>query len=533
MNSLPGTWSAQVDVGQLTEHALHRRFVRASVVWGLLTFFSRAAGFAREVLLARAFGTSVAASTIVVAQTVPNLSRTLLSEEVSRGAVLPLLTEELVSEDEAEAWRLTTATAAWSSLITVALAALAWLTASWSVRRIAPGLATENGNFSGQAAEVLRILLPLIVCSGVAASSSAFLLAKRRFGVAGTAMAAANVPLVGTLLFVRHPSVDLAAALISAGAVLQAAMQVAGALRARKAGRFAWRARRLLAAGKLAFPVVLTLGAASFSGLVDVAFASTVGTGGPAAFDKAFRLVLVPYGVFAVAIGVVALPSLVEAALKKNGEFDAELVRATRLQATLLLPSALMIGLAATPIVSVIYERGAFGEASTRLTANALIGLAFVLPAMGLSLIGSRAWLSRKRPWPPALLWLVGIFLNGVLDWLLVRPLGLLGIGVSTAVVHGLLGVCLILGAASDRRFALRQLGSFAARLAAANSASATAGLAVVPAVASSVGSIAAAAFGVAAAGSVLLVAASVVRLDDYTVIGASLLPVARRRWRR
>jgi len=516
------------DVLRASERTHHRRIVRAAGIWGVWTLVSRIAGFAREILLARAFGTSAAGSTIVVAQTVPNLGRVLVSEEVARGAVLPLVTEELADEDEAEAWRLTTATAAWSTVMMAVFSVVAWLTAAWSVRVVAPGIAGKSPDFRAETTSVLRILLPLILCSGLTASSSAFLVAKRRFGVAGIAMVGANVPLVATLLFVRHPSVKLAAALIAAGAALQAAMQVFGALRARQAGRASLRARHLLTVGRLAIPVVLTLGAASFSGLIDIAFASTVGTGGPAALDKAFRLMLVPYGVFAVAVGVVAMPSLVEAALRRSNEFDGELVRATRLQAALLLPAALLLGLAATPIVSLIYQRGAFDAASTRLTANALVGGAFVLPALGLSLIGSRAWLSRKRAWVPACCSLMGLVLNGLIDWALVGPLGLLGIGISTAIVHGTLGIGFIVSAAREPRVVIRQLGSFAAKLIASNGAAVAVAIAVAAAVGLVANGLLAGVIGIGVAVGVLIGAAVVVRLDDYATIWASLTPAAQ-----
>jgi putative peptidoglycan lipid II flippase len=185
----------------------------------------------------------------------------------------------------------------------------------------------------------------------------------------------------------------------------------------------------------------------------------------------------VPYGVFAVAIGVVAMPNLVEAAAGRR-DFDEELLRATRLQLALLLPVAIAIGSLATWIVTVVYQRGTFDAGSTRLTANALAGCSFTLPAMGLSMIGARAWLSRKRPWVPALVAIGGLVLNGLLDWLLVRPLGLFGIGLSTACVHLGVGLLLLLFAVTDRARYARALGGFGVRL----------GLTCVPAAAFAVG---------------------------------------------
>ena len=185
----------------------------------------------------------------------------------------------------------------------------------------------------------------------------------------------------------------------------------------------------------LAPPIVISLSMANLSGVVDMAFSSLVSVGAPAALDKAFRLVLLPYGVFAVAIGVVALPSLARAALD-HGDFDGELVRAVRLQAVILLPLAVATALLADDIVGIAYERGAFNEASSALTSDALVGVAVALPAMGLSLVGTRAWISRQRPWTPALLATARARLNAGLDAALIGPLGVMGIGFATAVVH-------------------------------------------------------------------------------------------------
>ena len=132
-------------------------------------------------------------------------------------------------------------------------------------------------------------------------------------------------------------------------------------------------------------------------------------------------------GVFAVAIGVVALPSLARAALDR-GDFDGELVRAVRLQAVILLPLAVATALLADDIVDIAYERGAFNEASSALTSDALVGVAVALPALGLSLVGTRAWISRRRPWTPALVATVGLVLNAGLDAALIGPLGVMGI---------------------------------------------------------------------------------------------------------
>jgi putative peptidoglycan lipid II flippase len=222
--------------------------------------------------------------------------------------------------------------------------------------------------------------------------------------------------------------------------------------------------RDLKHVGTIAPPVVLSLGMANFSGLVDMAFGSLAGSGAPAALDRAFRLMLLPYGVFAVAIGIVALPSLTQAT-GHGGEFDAELMRTVRFLAALLIPAAVALGLLSDAIVGLAYERGAFDANSRALTADALVGFAFALPALGLSLVGTRAWISKRRPWPPTAAMFLGLLVNAGLDALLIGPLGVAGIGLATAVAHGSVGLLLMLTASDDPRYVGAQFVRLIGRL--------------------------------------------------------------------
>lgn len=434
-----------------------RRFIRSSALVGGLTFVSRLIGFVREVLVAGAFGTTSAASALVLAQTVPNLSRSLASEEVAQGTLVPALAKMSPSERYGYGWRLMWLTGLIATGVLAAVATTVFVLADQLTSAIGPGL---TGGELDQTTQLLKLLVPVIVFNGVLGASSAFLVADGRFGAVGAGAIFSNVPILVGLVALRAPSVEDVALLLVAGYGLQALFLLAYAAHARSrkrsedsrpvehSVRVAGDLKRILL---LAPPIVISLSMANLSGVVDMAFSSLVSVGAPAALDKAFRLVLLPYGVFAVAIGVVALPSLARAALD-HGDFDGELVRAVRLQAVILLPLAVATALLADDIVGIAYERGAFNEASSALTSDALVGVAVALPAMGLSLVGTRAWISRQRPWTPALVATLGLVLNAGLDAALIGPLGVMGIGIATAVVHAGAGLVLILTASANRR---------------------------------------------------------------------------------
>ena len=125
-------------------------------------------------------------------------------------------------------------------------------------------------------------------------------------------------------------------------------------------------------------------------------------------------------------------------------------MRTVRFLAALLVPAAVALGLLSDELVGLAYERGEFDAASRALTADALVGFAFALPALGLSLVGTRAWISKRRPWPPTAATFVGLLVNAGLDALLIGPLGVAGIGIATAVAHGSVGLSLMLTASED-----------------------------------------------------------------------------------
>jgi putative peptidoglycan lipid II flippase len=446
------------------------RFVRSSALVGGFTLLSRITGFVREVLVASAFGTTSAASALVLAQTVPNLSRSLASEEVAQATLVPTLARMPIAERQRDGWQLV-----WLSgliatgVLTILFVAIVVL-AEQLASAIGPGL---DDQALDETSRLLVLLAPVVLFNGCLGAGSAYLVSERRFGVVGLSAVFSNVPIVVGLLLFPGLSVATAAVLLVAGYALQAGFLSLSALLVRRrmapASPIAARDRARLyrdlrRVGMIAPPIVLSLCMANFSGLVDMAFGSLAGSAAPAALDKAFRLMLVPYGVFAVAIGIVALPSLVEATAR-GGQFDAEIVRTVRFLAALLIPAAVALGVLSDELVGLAYERGAFDATSRALTADALVGFALALPALGLSLVGTRAWISKRRPWPPTAATFAGLLANAGLDALLIGPLGVAGIGIATAVAHGSVGLLLLLTASEDSRHVGAQLVRLIGRL--------------------------------------------------------------------
>jgi putative peptidoglycan lipid II flippase len=195
---------------------------------------------------------------------------------------------------------------------------------------------------------------------------------------------------------------------------------------------------------KLMFPVTIGLGLINFNLSVDSIFATFISDEAPAAIDKAFRIYMLPQGVFAVALATVIFPTL--SRLAARGDTDGLRVTVgtgTRQMLFLLVPATALLLALSEPVTRVLYQRGEFDAAQTELVSEALFYFAFSLPFAGVNLILIRAFFSLQRPWTPTMIALGNLGINAGLDALLYKPVGIGGIPLSTAIVSLLTTVLL------------------------------------------------------------------------------------------
>ena len=165
---------------------------------------------------------------------------------------------------------------------------------------------------------------------------------------------------------------------------------------------FNWRDERVMRVLKLMFPVTIGLGLINFNLSVDSIFATLISDEAPAAIDKAFRIYMLPQGVFAVALATVLFPTF--SRLATRGDTDG--LRAVqgsgvRQMLLLLVPCAALMMVLSEPITRIIYQRGEFDAAQTDLVSEALFFFALSLPFAGINLILIRTFFSLQSPWTP------------------------------------------------------------------------------------------------------------------------------------
>jgi putative peptidoglycan lipid II flippase len=156
----------------------------------------------------------------------------------------------------------------------------------------------------------------------------------------------------------------------------------------------------------------------------------------PSTIDAAFRIYMLPQGIFSVAIATVLFPSLSRLAARGDQDgFRQTVSLGVRQIGFMLLPASAVGAVLCVPIVRLLYERGAFTSDETTVVAGALAAFMIGLGFNGTMLMLNRAFFSLQSPWTPTWVALGNLFLNGILDVAFYR-LGIWGIPLATSVVN-------------------------------------------------------------------------------------------------
>jgi putative peptidoglycan lipid II flippase len=427
-----------------------RRLALSTAVFSAATGLSRLLGLVREIVARAYFGVEGAGiNAFTVAFQIPNLVRALVADAALSGAFVPVFTELLERGERARAWRVAS-TLFWLLLLGLgAITALLILAAPLVVRPF--GVADEE-----LAVTLTRILFPIVALLGVSGIVVGILNSYEHFAVPALTPVLWNLAIIAGLV-IGVPRADteagklyVYAAAILVGTVLQVLLPVPW-LRGRD-GRLRvaidWRDPAVKQVFLLMGPVTLGLGLINVNQLIGTFFASRYidPTLAPAAIDAAFRIYMLPQGVFSVAVSTVLFPRLAQ--LSSRGDLDAfgrTVGMGLRQIAFLLVPASVLSAVLAEPMVRLLYERGEFSSAETPVVAAALAAFSLGLTFNGMMLMLNRGFFGLQAPWIPTLVALGNLVLNVVLYALLSR-VGVWGIPLAISLANiAATGVLLLL----------------------------------------------------------------------------------------
>jgi putative peptidoglycan lipid II flippase len=418
-----------------------RRLARSTAIFSILTGLSRVMGLAREIVASYYFGAAGKINAFTVAFQVPNLFRALVADFALSAAFIPVFTELLERGDRQRAWRVA------SSLFWVVLLVLTGLTALFVV--LAPwiiGVFGDPGGDRDLAIGLSRVLFPIVVLLGVSGIVVGILNSYERFTLPALSPVFWNVAIIGGLV-IGVPATDTTdgklyvyAVAILVGTLVQVLLPVPWlrGLDGRLRVVIDWHDPAVWRVLRLMIPITLGLGLINFNAVVDSVFASRLIDPelAPTAIDRAFRLYMLPQGLFSVAITTVLFPALSRLAARgDDAGFRDTLALGLRQIAFLLIPAGVLSAVLAEPITRIVYQRGEFEPSQTPVVAGALAAFSAGLLFNGMMLLLNRGFFSLQSNWIPTSVALGNLGLNAALDAAFYR-LGTWGIPLATSVVN-------------------------------------------------------------------------------------------------
>ncbi|HUB94441.1 MAG TPA: murein biosynthesis integral membrane protein MurJ [Stellaceae bacterium] len=411
--------------------------LRSVATVGSYTMMSRVLGFVRDMLTAALLGAGPVTDAFFVALRLPNLFRSLFAEGAFSAAFVPLFAG-VVAREGRDAARLFAEDALAALLAALAVFLVAGeIVAPSLLRVLAPGFETEPATFA-LCVHLTRITFPYLLFISLVALQGGVLNSVERFAATAATPALLNIFLIAALFLVRPASgATLAWAVTLAGFaqflwLMGSCAQAGLALRLPRP-RVSPAVRELI---RLMLPGVFGAGAMQLNLVISTAVASLLPSGAVSYLYYADRLEQLPLGVVGFAVGTAILPPLSrQVRLGDQAGANDTQNRGLELACLLTLPAAVALGVAAWPILHVLFERGAFGPAETHATAGALAAYAAGLPAFVLVKVMAPGFFARHDTKTPVKIAFAAIGANILLTTTLglMTPLAHVGVAMATS----------------------------------------------------------------------------------------------------
>lgn len=413
----------------------------------IATLISKVFGLVRQQAIAAAFGVGAVVDAYSYAYVIPGFLLILLGgiNGPFHSAIVSVIAKRDKSEAAPIVETITTLVGAILLLVTIILIVFA----GFFIDVVGPGLSQEVRT---NAILQLQIMAPMAVLAGLIGIGFGTLNAADMYWLPSVSPLFSSITLIGGLAIlalqlgnqISAPKYVLLGGMVLAwgtlsGAILQWLVQLIAQWKAglgKLSLRFNWKTPGVADVLKVMGPATLSSGMLQINVYTDLFFASTIPQAA-AAMGYAGLLVQTPLGIISNVILVPLLPVFSRLAEPEDwAELKVRIRQGLLLTALTMLPlSALLITLS-IPIVQVVYERGAF-----QYQASQLVGSLLVAYSVGMFVYLARDVLVRVfyalgDGDTPFRISIVNIFLNALLDYLLVKPFGAPGLVLATVGVN-------------------------------------------------------------------------------------------------
>ena len=386
-----------------------------------MTLLSRMLGLARDIVIARFFSAGDAADAFFVAFKIPNFLRRLFAEGAFSLAFVPVLSEYRSQYSAAQTRDLIDRVAGTLGAILLILSLIGVLAAPLLISIIAAGFIDQPEKFK-LTADMLRITFPYILLISMTAMAAGILNTWKHFAVPAFTPVLLNLSMIGCAIWLSPrldvPITGLAWGVLLAGLV-QLLFQLPFLYREGLLPKpaWGWRHEGVQKIIKLMIPALFGSSVAQINLLFDTFIASFLVSGSVAWLYYSDRLLEFPLGVFGIALATVVLPNLSEAHYQKGAiHFNRTLQWALQLALVIAVPATIGLFLLAQPILSTLFQYGAFKINDSLMASYSLMAYSLGLPAFIMIKILASGFYARQDTKTPVRIGIQAMLLNMVLN---------------------------------------------------------------------------------------------------------------------
>jgi len=397
-----------------------KHILKSASIISLVTVVSRILGYVREQRITLLLGTSPIADAYYLAYRIPNLFRRLVAEGSMTASFIPVFTTYMREKTKEEVWDFANKLF-WTLALFVAVITVLGMVFSPQVVHLFAGKNIEGG----EAVSLNRIVFPYLFFIALAALAMGILNSFHIFGLPAATPVLMNLAtIVFTFAVFRSYFKDAATAIVVGvlvGGVLQFLVQVPLLVQKGMKFRFgvSFSHPGIKNVARLMVPRLFGIGIGQINLFVDTRFATAalMPIGSLAALNIADRTMELVLGGYAIAVATAILPMMSHQAAAKDFEsLKKTLAFSVRIVAFITVPAALGLMILREPVIRVLFQHGQFVEASTRLTARALLYYAIGLPALASVKLVVPAFYSTGDTRTPVIVASMSLIINIVLN---------------------------------------------------------------------------------------------------------------------
>ncbi|MFQ9311377.1 MAG: murein biosynthesis integral membrane protein MurJ [Paraclostridium sordellii] len=406
---------------------------KATIGLMVATILSKILGFARSVVLASSYGAGIYSDAYLIAMNIPLVIVASIGAAITT-TFIPVYSSVDSNLGEKEALKFTNNILNIVLLFSLLLTIIGIVFVEPLVKLFAFGLGEKAFKI---AVKFTRILLISLLFSGISFVITAYLQVKGKFTITGLITIPRNlIIIISTILSVKFgPYVMVWGTLIGLATDVLFMVPYAATNGYTYGSYINLKDKNFKKTMYLLGPIFIGVAVNQLNTMIDRALASTLAEGSISALNYANKLNVFVMALFISSISVVVYPMLSKLSNKSDkDEFIKVVVQSINSIILLIIPISVGAIMLAKPIVKILFQRGAFDERATTMTAISLIMYSLGMIAFGLREVLGKIFYSLQDTKTPMKNGIIAVILNIILNIILVNYMKYAGLALATSI---------------------------------------------------------------------------------------------------